>query len=82
MRSRTPLQTSPRRLPRRSVLAGLAMVGAATGKGAVPSGGLTFGTSGEGGGFIIYAGAFVDALKWANPLIGVEVYYREIGAIK
>jgi hypothetical protein len=31
-----------------------------------------FGTSGEGGGFIVYAGAFVDAVKWANPSIGVR----------
>ena len=69
---RTPSQTKPRRLPRRSVLAGLAMAGAATGKGAAQSGGVKFGTSGEGGGFIIYAGAFVDAIKWANPSIGVR----------
>ena len=72
MRSRTPSQTEPRRLPRRSVLAGLAMAGAAAGEGAAQSGGVKFGTSGEGGGFIIYAGAFVDAIKWANPSIGIK----------
>jgi uncharacterized protein len=72
MWSRTPLQTNPRRLRRRSVLAGLAMAGAATGEGAAQSGGVRFGTSGEGGGFIVYAGAFVDAMKWANPSIGVR----------
>ena len=72
MRSRTPKQTEPRRLPRRSVLAGLAMAGAAAGEGAAQSGGVKFGTSGEGGGFIIYAGAFVDAIKWANPSIGIK----------
>jgi TRAP transporter TAXI family solute receptor len=72
MWSRTPLQTNPRRLPRRSVLVGLAMAGAATGDGAAQSGGVKFGTSGEGGGFIVYAGAFVDAIKWANPSIGIK----------
>ena len=72
MGSHTPSQTEPRRLPRRSVLAGLAMAGAATGEGAAQSSGVKFGTSGEGGGFIIYAGAFVDAIKWANPSIGVR----------
>ena len=72
MRSRTPSQTQPRRLPRRSVLAGLAMAGAATGEGAAQSGGLKFGTASEGGGFIVYAGAFVDAVKWANPSLGIK----------
>jgi TRAP transporter TAXI family solute receptor len=48
------------------------MAGAATGEGAAQSGGVKFGTSPEGGGFIIYAGAFVDAIKWANPSIGVK----------
>ncbi|SEO67263.1 hypothetical protein SAMN02990966_02523 [Rhodospirillales bacterium URHD0017] len=54
------------------MLAGLAMAGAATGEGAAHAGGVKFGTSGEGGGFIIYAGAFVDAIKWANPSIGLR----------
>src|SRR6266540_3080888 len=72
MWSRTPSQTEPRGLPRRSVLAGLAMAGAAAGEGAAQSAGVKFGTSGEGGGFIIYAGAFVDAIKWANPSIGIK----------
>ena len=72
MRSRTPSQTEPRRLPRRSVLAGLAMAGAVAGEGAAQSGGVKFGTAAEGGGFIIYAGAFVDAIKWANPSIGIK----------
>ena len=71
MWSRTPSQTKPRRLPRRSVLAGLAMAGAAD-ESAAQSGGVRFGTSAEGGGFIVYAGAFVDAMKWANPSIGVK----------
>lgn len=48
------------------------MACAATGEGAAQSGGVKFGTSGEGGGFIIYAGAFVDAIKWANPSIGIK----------
>jgi TRAP transporter TAXI family solute receptor len=72
MWSRTPSQTKPRRLPRRSVLAGLAMAGAVAGEGAAQSGGVKFGTAAEGGGFIIYAGAFVDAIKWANPSIGIK----------
>ena len=72
MRSHTPSQTKPRRLPRRSVLAGLAMAGAAASEGAAQSGGVKFGTAAEGGGFIIYAGAFVDAIKWANPAIGIK----------
>src|SRR5215213_6176031 len=72
MRSHTPSQTKPRRLPRRSVLAGLAMAGAAASEGAAQSGGVKFGTAPEGGGFIIYAGAFVDAIKWANPSIGIK----------
>ena len=71
MWSRMPSQTKPRRLPRRSVLAGLAMAGAAD-ESAAQSGGVRFGTSAEGGGFIVYAGAFVDAMKWANPSIGVK----------
>jgi TRAP transporter TAXI family solute receptor len=72
MWSRAPLQTKPRRLRRRSVLAGLAMAGASTGQGAAQTGGVKFGTAAEGGGFIVYAGAFVDAIKWANPSIGVK----------
>jgi TRAP transporter TAXI family solute receptor len=72
MWSRTPSQTEPRRLPRRSVLAGLVTAGAAAGEGAAQSGGLKFGTSSEGGGLIVYAGAFVDAVKWANPSLGIK----------
>ena len=33
---------------------------------------LTFGTAAEGGGFIIYASAFVDAVKWASPSITIK----------
>ncbi|WP_147156321.1 TAXI family TRAP transporter solute-binding subunit [Reyranella soli] len=62
----------PRRLPRRSVLAGLTMAGASTGELAAQSTGLKFGTGGEGGGFVVYAGAFVDAVKWANPSVGIK----------
>lgn len=72
MRPCTPLQTEPRRLPRRSVLAGLATAGAAAGESAAQASGVKFGTSGEGGGFIVYAGAFVDAIKWANPSVGIR----------
>jgi uncharacterized protein len=48
------------------------MAGTPAGKGAAQAGGVKFGTSAEGGGFIVYAGAFVDAIKWANPSIGVK----------
>lgn len=48
------------------------MAGAAAGEGAAQSGGVKLGTSGEGGGFSVYAGAFVDAIKWANPSLGVK----------
>jgi TRAP transporter TAXI family solute receptor len=59
-------------LPRRSVLAGLAAAGAAASESAAQASGVKFGTSGEGGGFIVYAGAFVDAIKWANPSVGIK----------
>jgi len=77
MWSRPPSQTELRRLSRRSVLAGLAMAGGATagmaaGESAAESGGLKFGTASEGGGFIVYAGAFVDAVKWANPSLRIN----------
>lgn len=48
------------------------MSGLARGEGAAQSSVVTFGTSGEGGGFIVYAGAFVDAITWANPSLGVK----------
>jgi uncharacterized protein len=54
------------------VLAGLATAGASTGDGAAQSSGLKFATGGEGGGFVVYASGFVDAVKWANPKIGVR----------
>lgn len=54
------------------MLAGLAMAGALTGEGAAQSSGLKFATGGEGGGFVVYASGFVDAVKWANPKIGVK----------
>jgi len=72
MRLRTPSQTHHRRLSRRAVFGGLAMAGASLGEGAAQTGGVKFGTSAEGGGFIVYAGAFADAIKWANPSIGVR----------
>jgi TRAP transporter TAXI family solute receptor len=50
----------------------LASAGAAPADGSAQSSGLRFGTSSEGGGFIVYAGAFVDAIKWANPSIGIR----------
>jgi len=62
----------PRRLSRRAVLGGCVLAAA----GAQPAGAqlasLTLGTSSEGGGFILYGGAFADAVKWANPKIAVK----------
>ena len=49
------------------------MAGASTGELAAQSTGLKFGTGGEGGGFVVYAGAFVDAVKLANPKIVVRL---------
>lgn len=72
MWSPTPSQRDPRRLRRRSVLAGLATAGAAVGDGAAQASGLKFGTAAEGGGFVVYAGAFVDAVKWASPSLGIK----------
>jgi TRAP transporter TAXI family solute receptor len=62
----------PRRLPRRTVLAGLTIAMATTKAAAAPPAALRFGTAAEGGGFVIYAGAFVDAVKWANPKIAIK----------
>lgn len=70
--SRTPSLTEPRRLRRRPVLAGLGMASASIGKAAAQSSGVKFGTSGEGGGFVLYAGAFVDAIRWASPSLGMR----------
>ncbi len=72
MRSCTPFETSRRGLPRRSLLGGLIAVGAAAREGAAQSSSVTFGTAAQGGGFIVYAGAFVDAITWANASIGVK----------
>ena len=54
------------------MLAGLAMVGVSAGEGAAQATGLSFGTAPEGGSFVIYASAFVDAVKWANPSLGLK----------
>ena len=71
MWSHTPSQTGARRLRRRSVLAGLATAVAAAGDGAAQASGLKFGTAAEGGGLVVYASAFVDAVKWASPSLSV-----------
>ena len=57
---------------RRSVLAGLATAGVVVGDGAAQASGLKFGTAAEGGEFVVYAGAFVDAVKWASPSLGIK----------
>lgn len=53
-------------------MAGLAIAGASTGEGAAQTSGLKLATGSEGGGFVIYASGFVDAVKWANPKIGIR----------
>jgi TRAP transporter TAXI family solute receptor len=58
-------------LSRRSLLGGLAIAAVAPKAGAADIG-LKLGTSGEGGGFAVYADAFVDAIKWANQSITVK----------
>jgi TRAP transporter TAXI family solute receptor len=65
------LEIKPRSVSRRLVVAGPVVAGIPGGAFARQQG-LRFGTSGEGGGFIVYAGAFVDAIKWANPSIGIK----------
>ena len=60
--NRMPSRAQSCRLSRRSVLAGLAVAGASTGDEAAQSSGLKFATGGEGGGFVVYASAFVDAV--------------------
>ena len=72
MRVHPSLATRVRPLRRRSFLAGLAgAIGAATGTNAQQTG-LKFATGSEGGGFVVYAGAFVDAIRLANPKIGLR----------
>jgi TRAP transporter TAXI family solute receptor len=70
----SPSSLNPERrraLSRRALLGGLAIASAAVKDGLAETG-VKLGTSGEGGGFAVYAGAFVDAIKWANPSITVK----------
>ncbi|MFO1160819.1 MAG: TAXI family TRAP transporter solute-binding subunit [Reyranellaceae bacterium] len=60
------------RLSRRSLLAGLPGVALGAGDAAAQRVELTFGTAAEGGGFVVYAEAFVDAVRWANPSIKIK----------
>ncbi len=60
------------RLSRRLLLSALA-VAAARPATAAPSLTLRLGASGDSGSFFVYAGAFADAIKWANPSISVKV---------
>src|SRR5689334_2998104 len=56
------------------MIAGLAMAGAGTAlsPARAQQTGLKFATAAEGGGFVVYASAFTDAIKWANPSIGIK----------
>jgi uncharacterized protein len=72
MRAYPSSTTQALRLRRRSFLAGLTAAAGMTTPAVAQQGGLKFGTGGEGGGFVVYASGFVDAVKWANPKIGVK----------
>ena len=54
------------------LLTGLAATGAASREASARASVLRLGTAMEGGGFVIYASAFVDAIKWANPSLSVK----------
>lgn len=54
------------------MLTGLAMAAATAGDGAARQSGLKLGTAAAGGGFVVYASSFVDAVKWANPSLGIK----------
>jgi uncharacterized protein len=71
MRASPPSMTQGR-LRRRSFLAGLTVAAGTTSAANAQQSGLKFGTAGEGGGFVVYASSFVDAVKWANPKIGIK----------
>lgn len=72
MRAYPSSSAQARRVRRRSFLAGLTAAAGTTKAAVAQQSGLKFGTGGEGGGFVVYASAFVDAVKWANPKIGVR----------
>ena len=72
MRASRSSTIQARHLSRRSVLAGLTAAAGTATAAVAQQGGLKFATGGEGGGFVVYASAFVDAVKWANPKIGVR----------
>jgi TRAP transporter TAXI family solute receptor len=57
---------------RRALLGSLAIAAGGVKAGVAQQSGLKFGTGGEGGGFVVYGTAFVDAVKWANPKIGIK----------
>src|ERR1051325_4043382 len=72
MRVHSSLPIRARSVRRRSFLAGLAAsAGAATAANAQQAG-LKFATGSEGGGFVVYAGAFVDAVKLTSPKISLR----------
>ena len=68
----SPPSMTQGRLRRRSFLAGLTVAAGTTKAANAQQSGLKFGTAGEGGGFVVYASSFVDAVKWANPKIGIR----------
>lgn len=73
MPSILPETLSAPRLSRRALLGGLpGVVALPGGEAAAQRVELSFGTAAEGGGFVVYAEAFVDAAKWANPSIKIK----------
>jgi TRAP transporter TAXI family solute receptor len=72
MKPRQPSMIRSRHLSRRSLLASFAMTPIIVRSAAAQQARLKLGTAAEGGGFIVYAGAFIDAVQWANPTISVK----------
>lgn len=66
------MKTPGRRLSRRALMGGLSGVAMSGGEAAAQRVVLSFGTAAEGGGFVVYAESFVDAVRWANPSIKIK----------
>lgn len=66
------MTVSAPRLSRRALLGGLSGVAISGVEAAAQRVGLGFGTAAEGGGFVVYAENFVDAVRWANPSIKIK----------
>lgn len=72
MPSILPETVSAPLLSRRTLLGGLSGLALTGGDAAAQRVELSFGTAAAGGGFVLYAEAFIDAVKWANPSIRIK----------